>query len=51
LRQKRKCNAYDTLSKRHQKGELLLEARLEQCEQDEYARKLFAAKRAHDEGG
>lgn len=44
VRQKNKLNAYDTLSKRHQQKEMMAEARAEQREQDEYARRLFADK-------
>ncbi len=49
LRQKGKLNAYDTLSKRHRKVEMASEARAEQREQDEYARRLFAGKASKED--
>jgi flagellar FliJ protein len=45
LAKQRKVSAYDTLSQRHQQRELQREAKVEQREQDEHARKLFHSAR------
>lgn len=49
LEQRRKLKTYDTLSQRHQKLEQKREAKIDQRDQDEYARKAFDRKNTSDE--
>ena len=49
LEHRRKLKTYDTLSQRHHRTEAVREARLDQREQDEHARKSFASKEFNKE--
>ena len=50
MEQRRKLNAYDTLSKRHHKAEQRRESKQEQKQQDEYSSQSFTRRPKSDEG-
>ncbi len=49
LEERRKLKTFDILKERHQRGETQRENRLEQRDQDEYARNSFSRKRADED--